>query len=232
MTSLYTLEEIDRTLFEHIRRAVVEAGYLPDITQYTTEAAWIAARNTLRNNLPQKELIDVLGVSSSDDREEYTTSKIIINRTDETPGTIGGGIKQYENIAITGGGFITKEQVLPQFSTAITYEVKYNASNVTYERVISNIIYKVFDKICYLSSVKSDGTLDVFKKIEIKMLQKFDTSNMAFMEKNIIFRIDNVFLSVETNVTPRTVSHINTIDFYIHDHTVTDPEQGVQVTAE
>lgn len=226
MTDLFTYEEIDRAIFEHIRLGVVEAGYLPDINLSATESLWIAARDALRASLPDKELIEVFGVSTSDDREEYTTSKILINRTDEMPGIVAGGGVEYEAVS---NGFI--QQKVPTSSTDITYEVIFNASSVKYERIISNILNKKFGKRAFLASMGTNGQLNPDKPFYFQQIQKFDSSAMLFLQKTLIFKVTGIFLSAESETITDSIVPINSITFTIQStHTEGSPSDDLGVT--
>ncbi len=220
MTTLLTYEEIDRAIYEQLRLAVVAAGFLPDITLYNTQNAWIAARNALRTSLPDGQLIDVFGVGAADDRDEYTLSKFIINRTDETNGNIAAGGYEWER-----NGNVFKEQYTPQYSTDITYEVLFNAPNTRYERIMSNIMNATFSKIKQLSACNEDGTFDQTKKFYIKLFQKFDNSVAQYTQKTYIFRVEAVFLLTETTSIIENISSITSIDFKIYAHAASEMPQ-------
>lgn len=222
----YSLEQLDRTIFEHLRLEVVRAGYLPDITQYTTGTAWQAARNTLRGTVGG-QLIDVFGVGSGDERDELTGAKIIVNRTDERNGDIGAGGTIMTPIV---DGFT--KSTLPQTCSSITYEIVINADSVKYERLMSNIVSRAFGKMKHISVVNSNGSLSSTDRLFIRLVQKFDQSNLNFLQKLCTFIVDDIFLSTDVTVNDVDIVPINSIEFVIYARSVSGKIPESLVTTE
>lgn len=222
----YSLEQLDRTIYEHLRLETVRAGYLPDITQYTSGTAWQSARNTLRGTLGG-QLIDVFGVGSGDEREELTGAKIIVNRTDERNGSIGAGgsIMQAVN-----DGFV--KSTLPQTCSSITYEVIVSADSVKYERIISNIVSRAFGKMRHIKMVQSNGTLSTVDSIFIRLAQKLDQSSLYFIQKLCTFIVEDIFLSTDVTVDDVDIVPINSIEFKIYVKSVSNAIGESLVTTE
>lgn len=211
--NLFTYDELDRTLFEYIRKRIVEIGYLPDVTLYANATLYDAAKVSLRNAKPQKQLIDIFGVGSADDRDELTSNKITINRTTENSGNLGGGGFEYIDLGNNSG--FTK-QYIPESSTDITYEIRLNAINTYHERIMSDALNKVFGKTRFLKVVNPDGTINPNKAFEIVFLNKIDTSAMSFLMKTITLRTAGVFLSADSNIIDAPIVPLNTIEFGLY----------------
>jgi len=205
----FTLAEIDRAIYEYIRLKIVEAGYLPDMTQYQTQESWDTARTLLSSTKPHG-LIDIFGVGSADDRDELTANKIVINRTNEDNSTLSGGGVEYEVANNTSYKVVD----LPLNATNITYEIKLNTTVVSYERIMSNIITKALGMTPALKSINDDGSFSS-KDFYIKRQQKIDSSSLYFLQKIFIFKVLDVFLSSEEELNTNTVSSINSITFTI-----------------
>ena len=130
---------------------------------------------------------------------------------------------EYEEVS---GGFL--QQKLPVSSTDITYEIIFNASSAKYERVISSVINKKFGKRGHLSSMGANGALNPNKPFYFEQVQKFDSSSMLFIQKTIIFKVTDVFLSAEGEMIESTVKPINTIKFTVQ--TTRNSTHGVEIT--
>lgn len=207
----YSLEQLDRTIFEHLRLEVVRLGYLPDVTQYTTGTAWQSARDILRGSISGGQLIDVFGVGSSDDRLELTAAKIIVNRTDERNGDIGAG-----GVIFTDNGSSFTKSTLPQTTSDITYEVIINADTVAYERRMSNIVARAFGKMKHIAVIESDGELSATNRLFIRLVQKFDQSNLNFLQKVCTFIVQDIFLSTDVTTEDVDISELNTVEFRLY----------------
>jgi hypothetical protein len=215
---MYSLAQLDRTIYEHLRLEIVKAGYLPDITLFTDGEGWQAARDTLRAALVGNELIDVFGVGAADERGEWTGAKIVINRTTEASGTIGAGLSVYKRIV---GGF--EKTQLPQTTTNITYEVIVTATGVRTERIMSEIVSRAFGRMKHIGVFNNDGTISNEDKVFIRQTQKFDQSSLYFLQKNITFTLQDLFLLTETTEEMNgNIAQINSINFTIYAATKSD----------
>lgn len=91
------LKDIDRTLFEILRLAVVNAGMYPDITKYTNRKDFEAAKDALRAS--GVELVEPVGVGSWPSKDERTSCKIVlIRRRIDKGGLNGSGCTFYKGL--------------------------------------------------------------------------------------------------------------------------------------
>lgn len=204
----FSLAEIDRTIFEYLRLGLVQAGYLPDMTQYTNQTDWDSARAALSQSLPDG-MIEIFGVGTADDRDEWNGNKIVVNRTNEDNGILGGGGIEYTRN--TDGTFTS--QFIPQQSTNITYEVQFNAMSAAYERVISEMVTRALGIKRYINSVDNTGVLSNNKFFYLKRIQKIDSSSLHFLQKTVIFNVEDIFLTAETNILDTDIVPMNSITF-------------------
>ena len=87
----FTRQEIEETLTNLIRQRAVDLGYLPDVTQFVgNPAGYKAARQAIIDS--GKEIIDVFGIGSADERGEKKYHRITLN------------LRQYNNGSITHYG--------------------------------------------------------------------------------------------------------------------------------
>ena len=136
-----TLENLDRTLFELIRKEVVRRGYLPDwslITGATLESrqkAYQIAKNELSSAM-NRQLIDVFTVTSGEFKDAKSKYRIAIERKQETQGT------QFSFDA-------------PYKTSNIEYDVRVISETVEYERLMQNIVKSCF-QIGYIAPYDSN----------------------------------------------------------------------------
>jgi len=136
------LQEIDRSIFEKLRKVLVEAGLLPDITLYATPEEYNAAKDILRETLPDKQLIEIVSIGSSYDRGDKTSAKIIIDRKRESDGSIGAfGVTEYE--AYTESGEDKFRKVKYPYSTKdVYYEIRFICQSTVKERILFGLFNK------------------------------------------------------------------------------------------
>lgn len=201
-------EEIDRMFFEHLRLAVVAAGYLPDQTAYTTQQAYETAKETIRNSTnPKKGLIDIFGVGTPESRDEKTTSKIVIDRKPSDRGTLGGaGIFYYEPY-MDGSTQKFRKMRMPEESKILNYEIRYSTDSAKYDR----IIYSMIENICgykrYIKTVDSTGAI-TNKEVFVEIAGEVDLTEGSYIERVLRYRVVDVFMQsavlITDNIVPMT----------------------------
>lgn len=205
----FTLAEIDRAFFEYIRLEIVKAGFLPDMLLYSSQEEWDAAREQLSQTLPNG-LIEIFGVGAADDRDEWTGNKIVINRTtEENSSRVGGGAIEYIRNPTTN---TFTSQFIPFQATNITYEVQFNAMNVMYERIMSDIVTKALGHKGFKNSMGAIS-LNIDKFFYVRRLQKIDTSVLHFLQKVVIFNVEDIFLTADSEILDTDIVPMNSITF-------------------
>lgn len=146
----FTREEIEHTLINLIRQRAVALGYLPDVTLFAgNKAGYLAARQAIIDS--GKELIDVFGIGSADERGEKTYHRITLN------------LRQYNNGSIThygdsiyqddGSGGYNRVQGFAS-SRNILYDIRSSVSGPNSTQ---------YDRICLELVMSALGTLSVGK---------------------------------------------------------------------
>ena len=119
MIQVVTLEEIDRTIYELIRKRLVADGYLPDIANYRTEKDYIEAKKQIE---AQKGfVIELHGVGTPEARDERIICEITIDRKQIEAGMLGGETPQFKKDQNTGK--FTKEKI-PAICSDVRYEIR------------------------------------------------------------------------------------------------------------
>lgn len=138
-TSLSTTQElIERSLFEIIRKEVVDKGYLPDITLYPNTVLgyqdYEADKATIIAN--RGFAIDVYNEGSNMAKEVKKAPRIVINTGNFLPGALGGD-PQREFIDL---GLEYRAQVTPPQTVDFYINIHLVSSNVKEERVLNAIL--------------------------------------------------------------------------------------------
>lgn len=180
-----SLEAVDRGIFEQLRKKVVALGYLPDITNYTTEEAYADAKVTYRENRADKTIIEVFGVGNSQSRQEKTDSKITVDRVGlkESTTITYGGTKYYKNQDDT----FTKVK-LPDTPYDVDYEIRIISTTAKMDRVLNSIVLSVCGSTGkYIPLILPTGEQSSTDGFIIKFNGSVDISKEVFIER--VFRI-------------------------------------------
>lgn len=205
-----TRENVDRTLFELLRKGVVAAGYLPDVSLFAGNPnGYKAAKLALQNSLPDKQLIEVFGVGSAEARDEKIVNKIVINRKREKQGTMGGfpsmRFTEYKN-GLGQNRF--KKEFLPAYCKDVEYEIRFITNSTKYERVLSNIMDTVLGLRAYSKIYDNTGAQIPDEEILIEQTGDLDVSSTKLVERLFMYTVPDVWLQenklIQDNIVPMT----------------------------
>lgn len=220
MIQTVTYTELDNMLFETLRRAVVGAGYLPDIINYQSgtnaenAAAYKAAKVTLRDSIGV--LTEVFGVGSFEAKGEKAINKIVIVRGNKSVGSIGGWpATQYD---VTNGfplnsGSLFKKSFLPDNSNDVIYQIKLITNDSNWDNALSAIIDNVIPQKRFLFTVDNTGNYTT-KAVLILSMGDNNISAFNFIERTYKFIIKDVFLQIP-QVTKVDIPVLSTIDYML-----------------
>ena len=151
------LDDIDKTIFELIRKELVSLGLLPDSL---TSVDYDLDKANLKAILPNGS-IEVFGVSSWQNRDMKMLSRFVIDRTEIKKGQIGGG-GIIEDRHTENGQDVIRVYKLSS-SKNITYEIRFSTDSQEYELLSNSIISSTFgqnsNKLC-LSERSETSELD------------------------------------------------------------------------
>lgn len=202
-----TLADIDRTIFEALRKAVVAEGFLPDITLYADGRSYQTAVEDLAQNLKFKQPIYVLGVGAENSRDDKRPNRFVIDRMPLEPGTLGsfGVVNFAENE--DGTSFTKKE------SDSTTYDIKYEIrciSNSTYyDRIMQTILLTTFNKISYQFLVQ--GSIVTDEVILVRHLGAADMKAGDLLESIYTYQAEDIFIT-DGRTLDDNIKKINRID--------------------
>ena len=187
------LEEVDRAIYEAIRLKVVAGGYLPDIVITGTGDAYNTAKENLKATLPDKELIEIFGVGSMENKGQLRSSRITIDRTKEAEGDLGGFPSTKFESYDDAGTKKFKKLLYPSGNYDLEYDVRVICISTRYERLMSNFVRTALKKRGYLDAIGDNGA-SIGEQIFIEMIGMSDMSNEDFIEKVYKIRVNGVWL--------------------------------------
>lgn len=206
-------EIIDRTIFEYLRVALVNAGLLPDVNDYTNDATgYLAAIEAIKAGRADGAFAEVFGCGMWFAREETTSHRIVISRRGTSNrGRIGGFPSQkYE--AQEDGSF-NKVQY-PDMTKDLRYKIVVVTKSMSMYRQLGSLIENVLGNRSYLPSIKDDFTL-TGEPIYVRQHGDLDTSMEEVLERQFLYEVEDVWLKdfkvLQTGI-PQLVSVVPNYD--------------------
>ena len=155
------IEMIDRAIYERIRVALVSAGLLPDSTLFPDTQSFLAAKEVLRSNLADGQIVEISGVGSSYARGGKTSCRVIIDNKGETDGTISClDVRDYESYTDVNGKRKFNKMLYPPVSKNVSYEIRFIATSIQKERLLKAILNTALSSRKTLKGIKDDGSED------------------------------------------------------------------------
>lgn len=161
-----TYEEVDRAVYEGVRKAAIALGLLPDTSTAATAEEKRAIELAFVESKPAGFVpTNLYGTSVGIERLDLAQNWIVIDRMDERPGNVGYEGHAFEKYEAPGtpSGYRYRKLLLPSMSTNIQYEIRTITGDIREERLISAVLNKAFGIRCYLFGVAPDGTADTDK---------------------------------------------------------------------
>jgi hypothetical protein len=204
MSDIFTREEIERSITEHIRQRAIALGYLPDVTLFVGNmAGYQAARAAIITG--GKELIDIFGIGSADNRGEKTYHRIFLN------------LRQYNNGSVTHAGDsgyvetspgVYDRQVVNASMKTIIYDLRTVTAGVNateYDRICLDLIMASLTTSSAgygLPALKADMTFDLNKRMNIRYTGSNEIKGTDFFERQITFEVFDVWLNGSSGSVP------------------------------
>lgn len=207
------IDDIDKTIYELIRKELVSLGLLPDIL---TSINYNLDKQALKESLPNG-IIEVFGVSSWQNRDMKTLSRFVIDRTSILGGDIGGG-GIVEEIIVNNGNEIINSYRLPS-SRNLTYEIRFSTDSQAYELLSNKIISSVFGQGLNKSCLSDrEGTVELFFNPIVK--GSYNVSSYDFYERVFTIEVKNVIIENDVIQLSETNVPIKSIGFKVKDNQI------------
>lgn len=196
----FTLAQIDRGIFEILRVALVQSGFLPDILVHTTQNAYQIALQAIKTS--GKIPVNLYGVGSWNAKEKLKFNTIIIERKERNLSALG-----YRGIPITTqkstGEYQT--QKLPYETAELKYNITLICEDVQNERLLQSLIMQTFDSFTEIKGVNDNGsfTENTFLFFNENII---NTSTADMIEIQFRFKTSELILidlkTLDNNVAP------------------------------
>lgn len=140
----FSLSQIDRSLYNHLRMGLVYAGMLPDISDFIGTGdndSYQMARTAIKQHeeVTGIPLIDIFGVGTGESREAKTDNKLILNRSTVVSGSIGSNYTS--RMEKDGNKWVKKRN--NDSTIDITYEIRTLADKTAYDRQLTEMVFGI-----------------------------------------------------------------------------------------
>jgi hypothetical protein len=208
-----TLTELDRTIFEHIRRSLVTEGYLPDVTTFQNIDDYVAAKQAIVDS--GLEVIELFGHGASDSRGKFGGNRITINRTGSETGATGGSPSEEFKRTGTGVGSTFTKIKYQDATKDISYEVRVIATSTLYERIAQDIIDYAFGERRYVLTVDEEGEFTADHVLLLNNGTVNLKSTEDYQEMMTKYEIKDVWVGRE-NITKTNIKALSSITFSLY----------------
>lgn len=151
-----TQEKVERSVFEVLRLALVEYGYLPDVTTFPNNAAGESAYNAAKKSIKTSKgfCIELFGVGSQKDKYLKKVPRIVISRRRFSPSSeIGAPSNYYFESGGTLSDGTQKNYIKKRGINNILegyYDIIISNSQAKADRVMNAIAHQVLPGIGYI----------------------------------------------------------------------------------
>ena len=170
------IQDVDRTVFELVRRELVRLGYIPDILLPNYEQNVLALQQSLAGGI-----INVFGVGSWQSRGNLSGNRFVLDRVSVEKGRIGfGTLKEVKEII--DGQETYKVYKLPQYARDIVYELRFTTLYNNYQEIADHLVGRAFPESNYtkcLSQRQGTEGIDILICVD----NSYDNSNQDFYER-------------------------------------------------
>jgi hypothetical protein len=188
-TSLSIVQElIERSLFEAIRKEVVDKGYLPDITLYpNTPIGYQDYEDDKATIIATKGFaIDIYNEGSNMAKEVKKAPRIVINTGNFLPGALGGD-PQREFIDL---GLTYRAQITPPQTVDFYLNVHLVSVNVIQERILNALMALALPRRGYIPHYNDPEETLFCRYLNF---YNMDDSSMGIMEKVYAYEVPDCF---------------------------------------
>jgi len=211
-----TFDEIERAVFEVIRKKIVSLGYLPDIALYQPTddvAGYEAAKKAIRDS--GKKIIDIKGVGDPKARGELDYNSIFINRGDIADGSLGFKCTNFYEKIVEGEETYFNVYENASGTVDIEYQIGYITDDVNYDRLIQSILFNSLRKKNYFKGINSLGNKTT-EGFNTRYITTLDKSGKDYIERaarydfmDIILE-DRIFLYRTSQITDISIENVPT----------------------
>ncbi len=211
MPSIFSLEEIDRTIFNTFRLKLVEYGYLPDCNAYPNDAtgdlAYKAAYQAIKTG--GKEIIEIFGVGNTESKDELASNTIVLDR-DAGKANVRGMWET--NVALEISEGVYNLYRLPSSTRTLNYSFKTTSSGAKYDRIITELFYEAFNLNTYPTWDSVAKNFNTSKSFEIVVDNDQDISIPEIFVRGFYIKVPDILVGTpNSTVSLGVVPSINEV---------------------
>lgn len=185
----FSLEQIDKGVYEAIRKIVVSNGYFPPLVQSEIEFNYY--KSLILDS--GKKVVEVFPVGYLKRKQELVYNGIYIERTDSDKGDFGTNSIQFIEKNIEGVKSYDKVKT-DYYPENLTYTITILTDTTAYERLMYGFLNEAFGKRKLIKGINSDRTETDYSFW--LMYQGFgDTSSDEFTEKQYRYKAKDLRLN-------------------------------------
>jgi hypothetical protein len=185
----FTLDQIENGLFEALRIALVQGGYLPDVTVYTSQATFKAQIEAIR--AANKPVIMLYGVGNYKARGETKNNKIVIDRLNTERGSIGTPQAYTYQLQPNGKYSQMKYPNAPQ---NILFQVSWVCEEQSVNNLIETLVLETFDTKGHAKGYDNNGTPTTSSFHYVKQ-DEGQNNEDKFIDRYVRYLVPNVYIT-------------------------------------
>lgn len=212
------LSQADRTIYELLRVAIVDAGYLPDVTLFNNADDYKAAKQVITDS--GKELIELFGVGAAEKRDVRSFCKIVINRKNVKRGSMGAvGLTMYDEVTVANVTTFKKTQ-MPDYSADVEYELRVICEKASYDRICFDIILSALGQTKYVKAFDDDALVmdwDDDQNVLINStILNMDLSQEDMIERMYRYEMVDCWVQAEKLISSGSIVPITSIEWCLY----------------
>lgn len=218
LSNIQTL--IERSLFEAIRKELVDKGYLPDVTRYPNTAQGKLDYETALSGIVTQQgfAIELFSEGSNAAKGVKKVPRIVINTSTSLPGAIGGDpMRYYQDQGINYDALVMPPQMVDFY-----INIRLVSINVVQERILNSILALALPRRGYIPWY-SDRTKYIF----CRNLNVYDAPDVevGIIEKINAYEVPDCW-DMEDRVVIGGLAKISEIDIHPNVQKYIDGEWG------
>lgn len=213
-------ELIERSLFERLRLACVEYGYLPDINSYadnpTGYASYLTALQTVITN--KGFAIEVFGVSSKLAKYEKVIPRMVLDSFGFVPGSVGGDISQQFKLQTIDDVDSYYGYFTPPNNSDYHFNLYVTSGKSSQNRIMNAIISLALPSRGYIPIYNDSNSLILTELLS--MVPNYEKNNSDVMENIYRYVIRDIY-QYEMILSGNTVAPLIEVDLDLSgEHTI------------
>lgn len=207
---IFVQEKVERSIYEAIRKVLVEEGYFPDLTSYSQNPAGTAALKADILNIVSSKgyAIELFGAGSSRNKYLKRIPRIVINSRRFTPGQVGSPPNGSYQLQINNLSYT--QVILPPNTSNFQIDIHLVSNKQKQDRVMHAIIGKALSSRKYLHIYDElQNPIAKFLILNINFSERL-AEDEGIMEKIYSYEVPDIYQADFIDLL-KTIAPINEI---------------------